>query len=409
MIPELTLIKFFLKNANWEQYSKHFTAKDFPEELEFIYRVVNQWHFTSAEPIDLSVGDLSNLLYTNHPKQKEFNNSIVDTLDKLQINESITIDLINKIKQGKVFRELSLIAYDAAEGRAQLEDVAAVAAQLDTKFEDEVEESPFIEGNLSDLLNRTYRQPGLRWRLNCLNKSLGSLRKGDFGFVFKRPETGGTTLLASEITYMAEQTDAPILWFNNEEQGDKVKSRVYQAALGVNLIELNINPEEKDKEYLKKTKGLIQIVRNDLSKNKLAIEHLCKKYKPSLIIFDQIDKILGFKADREDLMLGSIYIWGRDLASEYAPVIGVCQADGTAENVRYLTMGHVANAKTAKQAEADWILGIGCIHDTGWENVRFLNISKNKLQGDMDTDPKKRHARMEVLIQPDIARYKDIG
>jgi len=71
-------------------------------------------------------------------------------------------------------------------------------------------------------------------------------------------------------------------------------------------------------------------------------------------------------------------------------------------------MNHVSNAHTAKQAEADWILGIGFIHDTGWEDIRFLNISKNKLQGDVDTDPKKRHGKTEVLIQPLIARYKDL-
>jgi hypothetical protein len=41
-------------------------------------------------------------------------------------------------------------------------------------------------------------------------------------------------------------------------------------------------------------------------------------------------------------------------------------------------MANVANAKTAKQAEADWILGIGAMPDSGWEHVRFFNISKIK-------------------------------
>jgi hypothetical protein len=57
-------------------------------------------------------------------------------------------------------------------------------------------------------------------------------------------------------------------------------------------------------------------------------------------------------------------------------------------------MNNVANAKTSKQAEADWILGIGAVHDQGWESVRFMNISKNKLFGDSDSDPanKGKHA-----------------
>jgi replicative DNA helicase len=64
---------------------------------------------------------------------------------------------------------------------------------------------------------------------------LGSLRKGDFGFVFARPETGKTTFLASEISFMAEQLsddDGPSLWINNEEQSEKPMLRCIQATLG---------------------------------------------------------------------------------------------------------------------------------------------------------------------------------
>jgi hypothetical protein len=71
-------------------------------------------------------------------------------------------------------------------------------------------------------------------------------------------------------------------------------------------------------------------------------------------------------------------------------------------------MANVANAKTAKQAEADWILGIGRIHDVGYDTIRYLHASKNKLVGDADSDPSIRHGRQEVIIEADIARYKDL-
>lgn len=71
-------------------------------------------------------------------------------------------------------------------------------------------------------------------------------------------------------------------------------------------------------------------------------------------------------------------------------------------------MIHVAEAKTAKQAEADWILGIGKTYDQGFEYTRFLNICKNKLTGDIDTDPGARHGQFMVLIKPEIGRYEDI-
>jgi hypothetical protein len=411
MSPHLSIIKLLLRSEVSKKYEHKLSVKDFPEELQFFYNVVNSFHKNSDEPVDLSVADLAGLVYDTHPKKQEINEAVLDTLAALDVNEAIVDEVVKKMRHGNVLREISLAAYEAAEGKTNSEKLLGLFGELENQeHPPEEEAADFVEEGLSDLIEQTYNQPGLRWRLAWLNKTLGSLRKGDFGFVFARPETGKTTFLASEISYMAEQlgeNDGPIIWFNNEEQSKKVKVRVYQSSLGKQLFELSNNVEGNDQEYLAKTKNKIKISNNKVI-SKSYIEHVCRKYKPSLIIFDQIDKIQGFKADRKDLELGAIYIWARDLAKQFCPVIGICQADGTGENVRYLTMGHVADAKTSKQAEADWILGIGCIHDTGWENVRFLNISKNKLQGDVDTDPTQRHGKTEVLIQPEIARYKDL-
>ncbi|MCI0560480.1 MAG: hypothetical protein MN733_18490, partial [Nitrososphaera sp.] len=138
------------------------------------------------------------------------------------------------------------------------------------------------------------------------------------------------------------------------------------------------------------------------------IEQVAAKYSPSLIIIDQIDKVHGFKADRNDLELGEIYIWARGLAKEYCPVIGVTQADGSGEGIKWLTMANVANAKTSKQAEADWILGVGKQSIEGYDSARYFHISKNKLFGDQDSDPALRHDRWEVRILPEVARYEDL-
>jgi hypothetical protein len=137
------------------------------------------------------------------------------------------------------------------------------------------------------------------------------------------------------------------------------------------------------------------------------IETILKNTNPALIIFDQIDKIKGFKADRNDLELKAIYQWAREMAKTYAPVIAVCQANGEAEGKLWLTMDMVDSSKTAKQGEADWIIGIGKEQDNT-SRYRYLNISKNKLLGDEDTLPDLRHGAFKVLIKPDIARYEEI-
>lgn len=246
---------------------------------------------------------------------------------------------------------------------------------------------------------------------------LGSLRRGDFGFIFARPETGKTTFLASEVSYFAQQLhervqqtgeDAgPILWFNNEEQGNKVQLRLYQAMLGCDLTTLFSDIDGNQRKFMDMGGQYIKIF-DSASIHKRQIEQLVRELKPSMVIFDQIDKIKGFDGDRDDLLLGSIYIWAREIAKEHCPVIGVCQSGATGEGKRWLTMDDVANAKTAKQAEADWILGIGKVHAPAEEYMRHFHLSKNKLAGDVDSDPELRHGRETVRINPSIARYEDV-
>jgi replicative DNA helicase len=308
-----------------------------------------------------------------------------------------------------------LLSYEIAEGRSDKQSeldtlIQSLADGTDCGSNIGETSADFVTDDLQILIDDAVSTPGLRWRLNTMNQMLGSLRKGDFGFIFARPETGKTTFLASEITYMATQLkeeDGPILWINNEEQGSKVMLRVYQAALGVDLTTLYSDIDHHKQEYQRLTHGKLKLYDSGII-HKSTVEKLCKQYKPSLIIFDQIGKITGFDKDREDLVQGAIYQWARELAKEYCPVIGVCQADGSGEGVRWLTMSNVADAKTAKQAEADWILGIGKVNDAGYDNLRFLHLSKNKLTGDKDTIPDQRHGRRETLIEPGIARYKDI-
>jgi hypothetical protein len=159
-----------------------------------------------------------------------------------------------------------------------------------------------------------------------------------------------------------------------------------------------------EENYLEKTKDRIQIY-NEASISKLDVEAVCAEYKPALIIFDQIDKIKGFAADRNDLELKDLYGWAREIAKRYAPVIGVCQAGASGEDKQWLTMNDVDSSKTSKQGEADWILGIGKVHEPGKEYVRYMHLSKNKLQGDADSDGSLRHGRWSCFIKPEIARY----
>jgi replicative DNA helicase len=389
LLHELSIIKHLLDYSVWESYKDRLKLSDLTKDIQPVYSVLDNFHRQNENKTSLSTSDLANLLFASSAKDKEYYAGVLEQLNTLEVSEDTTLKLIQSILAHKKLKEISLAAYDVTEGKLEPEKMKQL---------------------LEELANDTVKKPGLRWRLSALNQMLGSLRKGDFGFIFARPETGKTTFLASETTFMSEQLgddDGPVIWFNNEEQGNKVKLRCYQAALGLNMTQLFSNLAGNRDAYMAKTNGKHKIFDSGII-HKSTVEQVCKQFKPSLVIFDQIDKITGFNNDREDLRLGQIYQWGRELAKEHCPVIAVCQADGTGEGQKWLTMANVANAKTSKQAEADWIVGIGKIADAGYENLRFLHASKNKLMGDEDTLPDMRHGRKEVLINANIARYEDI-
>ncbi len=405
--PELYLLKWAIRS---------------PENLQQVLQVINPSQLDSKSLRDAftmiskhpdSTSPIWNdgflpLFLAHH--QSEESTALAQVLGSIDVSDLVIHEVLNVFKERQLSKQIALEALAVAEGRNPSTKLTSLAQQLaDLKTAPQEEEvSDFVNDDLEDLYSDHVETTGLRWRLQSLNRMLGSLRKGDFGFLFARPESGKTTFLASEVSYFAEQTDGVILWFNNEEQGSKVALRVYQASLGVTTQELYANVDENNRRYQELTGRRIKIVDN-ASITKHDVERLVKKYKPALILFDQLDKVKGFNNDREDLRLGEIYQWARELAKMYCPVIAVSQADGSGEGKKWLTMDNVANAKTAKQAEADWILGIGKSHDEGLEYIRHLHASKNKLLGDPDSEPHLRHGRIDVIIDPSIARYKDIG
>ena len=403
----LYLLKLLLTHDIYLKYNEiiYTLIKD-NIELSKLYRYIQKLQTTYNK--DISIEELSFYILTNcTEKDKEFYSILLQKLMEEDSSNIIFEETFRDITRKHYAYELAVLAFEVSEGKKDYESLQSYINTLDVHLTtSSSNDLSFVESDLELLKNESFNTRGLRWRLGCLNRSLGSLRKGDFGFIFARPETGKTTFLASEISYFATQTDRPILWFNNEEQGSKVQLRIHQAFAGKTLLEL-FNNTTKYRDIYEQNGGRNIRVYDSALITKSQVESICKEFNPGCIVFDQLDKIQGFSADREDLRLGHTYIWARELAKVYCPVIGVCQSDASGEGRRWLEMDNVANAKTAKQAEADWIVGIGKTHAESEETFRYLSICKNKLIGDDDSDPAMRHAKLQVKLQPEIARYLD--
>ena len=413
MTPWLPILRAFLNHDIYTKYQSSLDyriLKEYHPEISRLFLSLPALHKQGKPGVCFSIDDLQIAFATDYPNAKDNEFApIFRQLQEIQFSPEQLNNYLDRAKDTSDSLKLVEAALKGTEGKSTREEIIQACEEFTRGRTIQNQESTdFASDDIEEILKTHYEKPGLRWRLKSLNTSLGSLRKGDFGFVFARPKTGKTTFLASEITYMAGQVDTPILWFNNEQEHGKVITRLHQSACGIDLPTLMSQVGHYKKVYQELTKGNIKLI-SETPTTKSLVERFISRYTPSLIIFDQIDKIQGFQGDRDDLELTAIYSWARELAKHYAPTIGVCQAGSTAEGKPWLGFNDVMNSKTGKQSECDWTLGIGKRPDEGLESYRYFHLPANHMQGDEDTIPSRRHDKWECKILPEIARYEDIA
>lgn len=415
MNNEILLIKYIILNKDiYNNYFKYLNKQFFKEVHKDLYKillVIEAWYKEDKEAFN-SIQDFQAYFFSCYPALKKAESILYQelfrVLDSLNISDIVVAEVLEGHRKRSIASEIASLAQDIAEGKREfLELPRALESLGDYNGIDEVE-IEFVTDDLEELFNHTYGRPGLKWKLQTLRKMMGSLRKGDFGFLFARPEVGKTTFLADQCGYFATN-GATVLHFNNEEDGRKIKVRYYQTITNTTSRELFGDFERQRKIYFDKTGDRIKIIdSSSMNINRNNIEKVVEKTQPSIIVIDSIDKVEGFEDDRDDLKYKKIYGWARQLAKEYAPIIGVCHASVSGHGKRYLEMDDVAYAKTAKQGEADWILGIGMSHSPEDQIQRHLHLPKNKLMGDEDMDESERHGCNPVRIKPEVAQFEDI-
>ena len=335
-----------------------------------------------------------------------------DVIDKVKTLPAVTPIVLKNFIVRDYCAQIGDVAFELTEGtgKYELEDLddLVLACRRDVDKVEGVQANRDVSsGDLVDRLSLLSSGKTYDWRLNELQKSIGPIKRGDFIIVGARPDSGKTTFLASEATYFAPQLDDGecVLWFNNEEAIERVRSRQAQAALNWTqaevLKDLNVTLEE----YRKAIGGdLDRLVVIDKTYMSVAdIDRALQRYNAKIIIIDQIWKVRGFeKTSTSDIdRYAQIATYMRDIAKKHGPVICTSQIDDKAEGVKYPDMGRLYNSKTAVQGEADVILMIGRDHDVP-PHYRYIKAPKNKLTLG---ESKFRNAGWQVEIDQDHARF----
>jgi replicative DNA helicase len=287
-----------------------------------------------------------------------------------------------------------------------MDDVEAAKKDAGLHDEHELEVTASFESIVTEV---TDLGSGLNWRSPNLNMALGPIRKGNFIVLAAFVDSGKSTCLSSEVTYMASQLegDEKVLFFNNEEEGKIVKLRLLMSATGKTLDEIKADVPSAVAEYRDHMNGDPQriVVVDSPRVSTGLIRRKLRQYNTKLIAIDQLYKVKGFKRYGDDKLgqLQDIFEYGRSLAKEHCPVIAIHQARGDANGVQFIEMHQMAGSQQAIQGEADAIITIG--RDLETPNARYIYVPKNKLP--TPGDPEMRNIKVEVWPKFNRGRFDE--
>lgn len=242
--------------------------------------------------------------------------------------------------------------------------------------------------DLEEALGHVDRTEGLVWRNEALKQHFGGgLIRGDFGIVAGYTDSGKTSFLSSELSYMAQQLhdDQYILWLNNEGDWRRILPRIYSATLNCTQADLIQHKQQAAKQYTKKMHGnpnRIKIM--DIQGQHIKdVERLLCQNPPSLLVFDMLDHLRGFEkfasSEGSHERYGMLYQWAREMSSQYCPIIATSQLNREGSNCMYPDITNMKGSGVDKQAAAVYILMIGALN--GDDSTRYLSTPKFKIGG----------------------------
>jgi len=259
-----------------------------------------------------------------------------------------------------------------------------------------------VTDNVEELIKQLAVTSKWQFNLMRLKENIGGVGPGNLVIVFARPEVGKTAFWVSLVAGpngFAEQ-GANVHAFINEEPAVRTQMRAINCFTGLNREQVSENISKTHEEW-KKIKDNIKMI-DTVDWTIQDIDSHCEKYKPDIIVIDQLDKInVSGTYARTDEKLRAVYTSAREIAKRRAcVVIAISQASAEAHDRDHISFNMMENSKTGKAAEADLIIGIGNRTSNDPTNTtRILNVSKNKITG--------WHGDPPVKIDRYISRYDD--
>jgi acid stress-induced BolA-like protein IbaG/YrbA len=414
MYQEIALLKFLLTKVNYEKYILYVNELNLEPESETLLKSIGEYYKEYPDKEEITVSELILFSHSHNPhikKRKQYTD-FFNQLDNPKLNTKIIAENFNSIMERYFASEILFKVSEALEQEqiGILDTIQQDLANFDKiKLKLTNQRVQYTDNDVVRLVRKQQDIPGIKWRIGSLTTHLGAIKGKTLGHVFARVDTGKTSFVLSEEAYWVTQIadDEVIIHFNNEEDGEKLMIRFYQAVLNCSKEDLCNKPVLAKKAFVACGGNKFKLYDDAI----ISIEDIDEilsslKGKCKAIVVDQADKLhfIGAAKLGDVARLQMVYAKLRELSKKHdCHVLTVGQASVTAENKKWLLPSDLDSSKTLKPGEFDYIVGIGKIfteYISGVEQLRYLHLCKNKLGTG-------QHAQLEVLFDPSRALYRE--
>jgi len=401
---EKQLIKMMLNKNFFNEYKGVITRNVFEGELGSFFESLQKAHKDYEG--DLKVDDVYTLhvgkfnpALTRTAKEK-FEELVIEIKETTDPTPAIAKDIANLMVDRETAQKIAIEATEIFNGKpANFNDILKIIEGHKKNLPDEGIKS--VTNDIGEVLEQLSVTTKWGFNIPVLKEKVGGIGPGNLMVAFARPETGKTAFWVSLVSApdgFAWQ-GAKVHAFINEEPAIRTEMRTISCSTGYTRDEIPDNMEEVHYAWSKVKDNIFLFDVVDWTLDD--IDSHCEKYKPDIIVIDQLDKVnLDGKFSRSDEKLRAIYTGAREIAKRRdCAVIAISQASADAHNRDKISFDMMENSKTGKAAEADLIIGIGRNAGLDTENRnRTLNISKNKITG--------YHGEPSCVIRREISRYE---
>ena len=402
---EKQMLKLLLGKKFYTQYKGQVSRNVFQGSFGSLFETIQKAH--EKYDADISVDELYSLhtaIYNpalTRSAKEQFSELIEDIKETTEPSEAIAKDIVAILSDRNTAQQIAIESTEIFNGKPA--DFGIITKMIEEhKKGIHTEKLESVTDNIEELIEELNVTSKWKFNLVRLKENIGGVGPGNLMIAFARPETGKTAFWVSLVAGpngFAEQ-GANVHAFINEEPAVRTQMRAISCFTGLNKEQI-IEDKAKTHEEWKKIKDNIKMI-DTVDWTIQDIDSHCEKYKPDIIVIDQLDKInVSGTYARTDEKLRAIYTGAREIAKRRScVVIAISQASADAHNRDHISFDMMENSKTGKAAEADLIIGIGNrTSNDPTNNMRVLNVSKNKITG--------WHGDPSCTLDKYISRYDD--